>query len=74
MNCARNYVCCCARKYALIRETVHEVLEEIVEDESADDNLKFRPDVAEQLHAFLREQPDGEPVDDILSELGLNGK
>jgi hypothetical protein len=59
---------------ALIRETVHEVLEEIVEDESADDNLKFRPDVAEQLHAFLRDQPDGEPVDDILSELGLNGK
>lgn len=55
----------------LVRETVHEVLEELTEDDDADDKLKFRPEVAEQLRTFLREQPDGEAVEDILSELGL---
>lgn len=58
----------------LVRETVHEVLEELTQDDNTDDNLKLRPEVAEQLRTFLREQPDGEPVDDILSELGLDGK
>ncbi len=59
---------------ALVRETVHEVLEELTEEDDSDDKLKLRPEIAEQLRTFLHEQPDGESVDDILSELGLDGK
>lgn len=58
---------------SLIREAIDEAMEVTVDDDDFDDNTNFKPEVAEQLRRFLREQPDGEPVDDILDELGLNG-
>jgi len=56
----------------LIRETVQEVLEELIND--VEDGIKLKPEVEAQLQRFLRDQPDGEPIDDILDELGLNAE
>jgi hypothetical protein len=57
---------------SLIRETVQEVLEELTDD--VEDGVRLKPEVEAQLQRFLHDQPDGESVDDILTELDLNGE
>jgi hypothetical protein len=58
---------------ALIREVLIEVLEEVGGQPSdPDEGLAFRPEIAERLRVFLRDKPQGEPVEDIARELGLN--
>jgi hypothetical protein len=58
--------------HTLIRQTVHEVLEEFMSDEEPDEGLEFKPEIAERLSKFISERPDGESVDDILKELGIH--
>jgi len=60
-----------AEIHDLAREAVYEVWEEIKSGVDPDEGLEFKPEVAERLRKFMEEQPDGEPIDDILSELGM---
>ena len=58
---------------ALIREVMVEVLEEFgTEAPDPDAGLSFRPEIAKRLRAFLREKPQGQPVQDVARELGLD--
>jgi hypothetical protein len=57
----------------LIREAVMEALRELTDpDYDPDEGLEFRPEVAEQLERFLREKPEGRPLDEVARELGLD--
>lgn len=57
----------------LIREVLVEVLEEFAAPpDDPDEGLRFRPEIAERLRAFLRDKPAGEPVEDVARELGLD--
>jgi hypothetical protein len=56
----------------LIRETVREVLEELVEIDDPDDGLEFRPEVAEYLKEALRERKPGTPLEDVMRDLHLD--
>jgi hypothetical protein len=52
----------------LIRETVQQVLE----DADLDAELEFKPEIARRLRKFLDEEPEGEPIDDLLNELSAD--
>lgn len=59
---------------AVIRETVRETLEALFSDLDEDDaerDLTFRPDIAAELRAYLAARPAGRSLDDIARELGL---
>ena len=56
----------------LIREVLHEVLEEFSREADPDAGLSFRPEVAESLRDFLREKPQGTPLAEVKRELGLD--
>ncbi len=57
---------------ALIREVFEEVLNDLNTSSDPDAGLVFRPVVAERLRSFLHERPDGEPVEDVIRDLGLD--
>jgi len=63
-----------------LKTIVREVVEQIVQRENfileqslpdRDEGLEFKPELAERLKRFKEQQPDGEPIDDIMRELGL---
>lgn len=57
----------------LVREAVREALSEFAEgDDDPDAGLEVKPEIAERLRAFLRERPQGQPLDDVVRELGLD--
>jgi hypothetical protein len=56
----------------LIRETVREVLEELVETDDPDDELEFKPEVADYLKEALRERKRGTPLQDVIHKIGLD--
>jgi hypothetical protein len=56
-----------------VREAVREALSEFTEgDDDPDVGLEFKPEIAERLRAFGRERPQGQPLDDVVRELGLD--
>ncbi len=57
----------------LVREAVREVLTELTEgDDDPDAGLSLKPEIAERLDSYLKERPQGRPLDDIARELGLD--
>ncbi len=54
---------------ALIRETVEEVMADLMDDYDPDEDLKFRPEVAEYLRNALKERKRGTPLKDVIEEL-----
>jgi hypothetical protein len=57
----------------LVREAVREALAEFSDEcDDPDAGLSLKPEVAERLQAYLRERPQGRPLDDIARELGLD--
>lgn len=56
----------------LIRDTVWDVLLEFAEEADPDAGLEFKPEIAERLRAFLTTRPEGRPLEDIVSEMGLS--
>lgn len=56
----------------LIREMVLEVLAELAANTDSDAGLEFRPEVAEYLHDYMKERPEGMPVEGVIRELGLD--
>jgi hypothetical protein len=54
---------------ALIRETVEEVLVDLMEDYDPDEGLEFRPEVADYLRTALKERKRGTPLRDVIKEL-----
>ncbi len=53
---------------ALIRSTVREVLEEMIEDDDPDEGLQFRPEVADYLRSALLNPKRGTPLADVIRE------
>ena len=57
----------------LVRELVQEVLWEYEQQlPDPDEGLEFRPEVAERLRRYLKEKPEGRPLDDVIQEMGLD--
>lgn len=56
----------------LVREMVLEVLAELAADTDPDAGLEFRSEVAEHLRSYMKERPEGIPVEDVIRELGLD--
>lgn len=54
---------------ALIRETVEEVMADLMEDYDAVEDIEFEPEVAEYLKKALKEKKRGTPLEDIMREL-----
>lgn len=56
---------------ALIHDAVRDALLEILgEDMASEPN--FAPEIAERLRKYQSQKPDGIPIDDVISELGLD--
>ncbi len=56
-----------------MRDLVREVLTELTEgDDDPDAGLSLKPEIAERLDSYLKERPQGRPLDDIARELGLD--
>ena len=56
---------------SLIQETVWEVLLAFADEADPDEGKEFRPEVAERLRAFLKERPEGRPLEDIERQMGV---
>ena len=62
---------------ALFRETMPEMVEEVVEEKLGmltdhDEGLELRPEVADSLQAYLASDRRGDDADEIFKSLGLN--
>jgi hypothetical protein len=56
---------------ALIHDAVRDALLEMLgEDMTSEPN--FAPEIAERLRRYQSQKPDGIPIDDVISELGLD--
>jgi hypothetical protein len=56
----------------LVREVVRETLAEYIDqDDESDEELEFTPEVAARLEKFLRDRPQGRPLEEILDEMGI---
>jgi len=53
---------------ALIRSTVREVLEEMIDDDDPDERLEFRPKVADYLRSALQNPKRGTPLADVIRQ------
>ncbi len=58
---------------ALIREAIEEFFWEWEQSlADPDEGLEFKPEVAEELRAAMREKCRGRPLRDIMKEIGLD--
>jgi hypothetical protein len=55
-----------------VRETLTELLSDVDEDAELEQDLTLRPSAVTELRAFLAVRPTGRPLDDIVSEMGLD--
>jgi hypothetical protein len=54
----------------LIREVFEEFLQEVTSEPTDPDNgLNFRPEIADRLRRFLREEPSGLPASEVARDL-----
>ena len=53
---------------AIVREEMRQVVQEMMADlADAEDDMPFRPEIAAWLRDYLRERPDGEDADDVVT-------
>jgi hypothetical protein len=57
---------------SLVREMVLEILAELAADTDSDAGLEFKPEIADYLRSYMKDRPDGIPIEDVIRELGLD--
>jgi hypothetical protein len=62
---------------ALIQEIVEDVVQQAVLEltqqlPDPDEELKFKPEIAERMQKFLAEKPHSIPAEQVMKELGLD--
>jgi len=57
---------------SLVREMVLEILAELAADTDPDAGLEFKPEIADYLRSYMKDRPDGVPIEDVIRELGLD--